>query len=145
MGGFVYRGGFLKMRLFHLCFAVVAGACISNCASAALVLTITQTGNPLIVVTDNGAGDINSAPDTITWQENNVSGLTFSLVTGVSNNPGNATQGTLSQTQVDITNGSLSSMTIEAILDDSGFTNPLGTRTLLSNITATFSGVLTGN
>jgi hypothetical protein len=124
----------LQKRTAHVLIAAIAGIGASQLASASLVLTITQTGSPVIVVNDQGAGDTNSSPGTINWSETLVGGLSVSVITGVSNSPGNATQGTISQTQVDITNESTAVETLSASLTDNGFTDPVGSRTLLSNL-----------
>ncbi len=97
------------------------------------------------VVNDNGPGDTNNSPGTITWQETLVGGLTVSVITGVSNSPGNPSQGTISQTQVDVTNGTVNSEVLSANLTDTGFTSPGSPRTLLSNINANFVNSLPGD
>jgi PEP-CTERM motif len=138
MNPFAFCAKALRKRSTYLLIAAIAGVSACSPAHAALVLTINQTADTPIVVTDNGPGDMNSSPGTITWQENFVGGLTVSLITGVSNSPGNSSQGTISQTQVDITNGNASPEMLSASLTDTGFTSPGSPRTLLSNITANF-------
>lgn len=138
MKHFAFCAKALRKRTTHLLIAAIAGISGCSLAHASLVLTINQTGAGTIVVNDNGPGDTNSSPGTINWSENFVGGLVVSVISGVSNSPGNATQGTLSQTQVDITNGSASPEMLSASLTDNGFTDPVGSRTLLSNLNATF-------
>jgi PEP-CTERM motif len=139
MNPFAFCAKAFRKRTTHVLIAAAAGISTCQLAHASLVLTINQTGAGPIVVNDNGAGDMNSSPGTITWQENFVGGLTVSLITGVSNSPGNSVQGTISQTQVDITNAGSNAEMLSADLTDNGFTNPASPRTLLSNITATFT------
>jgi hypothetical protein len=108
-----------------------------------LTLTITQTGSSPASISDNGPGDTSSTPGTIVWQESGVGGISVAQITGGSNSPGTPAVGSLFDVQTDIRNNTASPFTLTAALSDSGFSAPVGTRSLLSDITVTFvtSGV----
>jgi hypothetical protein len=116
--------------------ALAAIGLAAAAAQAALVLTVAQTGEPTSTVTDNGTGDLNPAPNAITFDEFDTGGVSLSLISGSSNSPGNAASGDITETQFDISNSSSSSVTLTVTLNDTGFILPVSPRELLSTITA---------
>ena len=103
-----------------------------------LTLTVTQTGSGPTSVADNGPGDTNNTPGTIVWQESGVGGINVAQITGGTNSPGTAIVGSITDVQTDIRNNTSNPFTLVATLTDNGFTAPVGTRSLLSDITVTF-------
>ncbi|MDB5293339.1 MAG: hypothetical protein JWL69_4580 [Phycisphaerales bacterium] len=117
----------------------------SSARATSAILTITQTGFPDINILDNGPGDSSPAPGTITWQPSSVSGFNLTFVSAFSNSPGNGVQGQISQTHFDIRNSSAGPVTLTLTLTDTGFTSPVTSRILSSDITATLQSLGTND
>jgi PEP-CTERM motif len=116
----------------------------TSAARAGLTLSISVNGGAPTVVNDNGAGDANPAPNSITYNST-IIGFALSLISANTNDPGNSSSGFISSTEILLDNTGNSPITVSVSPSDTGFTGPAGGRRLESDISATLNGLGAGD
>lgn len=134
----------------HPRYAVLAGALfvtalgLSTSANAALMVSY---NGGAVVVTDNGAGDLNPNPGAII-SSTNLAGFGVTITVGTSNSPGTSTAGVIQVSSLNVHNLGSGTGTMSVTVSDTGFTNPGGAGTpmvLTSSVGGTFTNAAVGN